>query len=257
MLLEGKVIVITGAGGGMGRGIARAVLEEGGQVVATDVDEAAAADAARELDAGGRSTSLELDVTRAESVAGAIGRVVEAHGRIDGWVNNAGAIRMAAALDVEPGDWDLHFDVNVKGLFVCCQLAARRMIEQGSGGAIVNIASNAGKAGYPNMAAYNASKAAVIGLTRSLAAEWARHGINVNAVCPGGVDTPMLASCAEWVTGAKGGDPAELIREMVPAQLGRHIRPHEVGGLVAFLLSERAQLIRGQAISADGGDTPY
>jgi NAD(P)-dependent dehydrogenase (short-subunit alcohol dehydrogenase family) len=131
------------------------------------------------------------------------------------------------------------------------------MIEQGGGGAIVNIASNAGKVGYPNMAAYNASKAAVISLTRSLAAEWAPHRINVNAVCPGGVETPMLEQVARWIGERQGLDPEALLGDMVPAQLGRHIQPLEVGRVVAFLLSERATIIRGQSINVDGGDTPY
>ncbi len=109
------------------------------------------------------------------------------------------------------------------------------MIAQGAGGAIVNIASNAGKVGYPNMAAYNASKAAVINLTRSLAQEWAEHGINVNAVCPGGVDTPMLLSVAEWITARTGRDPHMLVKEMKPRQLNRHVQPIEVGRVVAFL----------------------
>ncbi len=121
----------------------------------------------------------------------------------------------------------------------------------------MNIASNAGKVGYPNMAAYNASKAAVISLTRTLAAEWAEHDINVNAVCPGGVETRMLDDVARWVADRTGGDPAGLLDEMVPRQLGRHIRPLEIGRVVAFLLSDRASIIRGQSINTDGGDTPY
>ena len=124
-------------------------------------------------------------------------------------------------------------------------------------GAIVNIASNCGKVGYPNMAGYNASKAAVINLTRSLSVELSSHNINVNAICPGGVHTPMLEECAETVGQRIGEDPKELLKTMVPAQLGRHILPLEIGRVAAFLLSEDANIIRGQAINADGGDTPY
>jgi NAD(P)-dependent dehydrogenase (short-subunit alcohol dehydrogenase family) len=107
------------------------------------------------------------------------------------------------------------------------------------------------------MAGYNAGKAAVINLTRSLAAEWAEHRINVNAVCPGGVETPMLAAVAEWISSRHGGDAKELVQRMVPAQLGRHVQPIEVGRVVAFLLSDAAAIIRGQSINVDGGDTPY
>ena len=107
------------------------------------------------------------------------------------------------------------------------------------------------------MAAYNASKAAVVNLTRCLAAEWAEHNINVNAVCPGGVATPMLWNAAEWVAGRTGGGVQAVYDSMVPQQLGRHIQPVEVGRVVAFLLSDHALIIRGQSINVDGGDTPY
>ena len=257
MLLGGKVIVITGAGGGIGRGLARAVADEGGRVVATDLDGAAAAATGAGLPDDAGALTFALDVTRVESIEAAVEHTVERFGRIDGWVNSAGVIRMDAALDATLDDWDLQFDVNAKGLFTCCRLAARQMIAQGGGGSIANVASNAGKAGYPNMAAYNASKAAVISLTRSLAAEWAEHGINVNAVCPGGVDTGMLHGCAEWISERTGDDVADIVSRIKPMQMDRHIRPEEVGQLAVFLLSDRAQLIRGQSISADGGDTPY
>jgi NAD(P)-dependent dehydrogenase (short-subunit alcohol dehydrogenase family) len=119
------------------------------------------------------------------------------------------------------------------------------------------VASNAGKVGYPNMAAYNASKAAAISLTRSLSVEWAGHGINVNAVCPGGVDTPMLHGVAEWLAPRLGTTAAALHAQMKPHQMDRHVQPVEVGRVVAFLLSDDARIIRGQSINVDGGDTPY
>ena len=152
---------------------------------------------------------------------------------------------MGPALEIGSDEWSVHFEVNARSVFTCSRLAVKRLIEQGGGGRIVNVASNAGKVGYPNMAAYNASKAAVISLTRALAAEWAEHGINVNAVCPGGVETPMLSEVAGWIGEREGVDPAELLRRMRPAQLGRHVQPIEVGRVVAFLLSERAAIIRG------------
>ena len=256
-LIEDKVVLITGAGRGIGRGIAQAVVEAGGRVVAADIDEGSASETVELLGGEGRALAVAVDVVDGLSVGEAIERTVAHFGRLDGLVNNAGAVRMDAALDVTADDWDLQFDVNVKGLFTCCQYAARRMIAQGDGGAIVNISSNAGKAGYPNMVAYNASKAAVISITRSLAAEWATERINVNAICPGGVDAPMLASCAEWIGERAGDDPGELIQGMTAGFLGRHVQPLEVGRLAAFLLSDRAELIRGQSISADGGATPY
>jgi meso-butanediol dehydrogenase/(S,S)-butanediol dehydrogenase/diacetyl reductase len=258
MLLEGRTVVVTGAGGGMGRGIAEAVAQAGAAVVVGDLSLDSVAATARGIEArDGRALPLALDVTVSDAVASAITAAVRTFGRLDGWVNNAGVLRMDPALEASAADWALQMQVNVSAVFTCCQLAGRRFREQGTGGAIVNIASNAGKVGYPNMAAYNAGKAAVINLTRSLAAEWAPYGVNVNAVCPGGVDTPMLAAVAEWITARQGGDPRELVRRMVPAQLGRHVQPIEVGRVVAFLLSGQAAIIRGQSINVDGGDTPY
>jgi meso-butanediol dehydrogenase/(S,S)-butanediol dehydrogenase/diacetyl reductase len=239
MLLANKVIVVTGAGGGIGRGIALAVAEEGGAVVALDLDLSSARQTAAAVEeAGAQALPLAVDVTDADGVAGAIAVTAGRFDRVDGWVNNAGVLRMGPALEPDDDDWTAQLEVNARALFSCCRLAARRLIEQGSGGAIVNIASNAGKVGYPNMAAYNASKAAVISLTRSL-------------------ETPMLSQVAEWIGERQGLDPDRLVGEMTPVQLGRHIQPIEVGRVVAFLLSDRATIIRGQSINVDGGDTPY
>lgn len=258
MLLKDKVIFVTGAGQGMGRGIAQAVAEAGAQVVVSDLKLEPVQETAKLIKASGqRALPLIANVLDAEVMAEAIKETVNTFGHLDGWVNNAGVVKMDPALDLSEQDWAFHFEVNVQGLFLCCQLAARQMMAQGNGGAIVNIASNAGKVGYRNMAAYNASKAAVINLTRSLSLEWAEHNINVNAVCPGGVDTPMLLGVAEWVTQRIGGDPHELVKTMKPHQMSRHIQPIEVGRVVAFLLSEQAAIIRGQSINVDGGDTPY
>ncbi len=258
MLLDDKIVLVTGAGRGLGRGIALAVAEAGGRVVATDLERSAAEKTAALVKEVGRpALGLAADVTDRHQVTAVFEETVQRFGRLDGLVANAGVIRMAGALEASAADHELQFRVNVDGLLTCCLLAAERMIAQGGGGAIVNVASNAGKVGYPNMASYNASKAAVINLTRSLAGEWAEHGINVNAVCPGGADTPMLAEVAEWLAPRIGGDAGELLATMVPGQLGRHVEPIEVGRVVAFLLSEQAVVIRGQAINVDGGDTPY
>jgi meso-butanediol dehydrogenase/(S,S)-butanediol dehydrogenase/diacetyl reductase len=256
-LLKGRVVLVTGAGQGIGRGIAEAVAEAGGQVVATDLNlEAAATTASSVIDGGGRALGLELDVTDEDAFRRAAGRTVSELGRLDGLVNNAGVLSMAPAFNLELADWRHQTEVNLLGVATGCRVVAEQMRALG-GGAIVNIASNAGKVGYPNMAAYNATKAAVINLTRSLAAEWSEFRINVNAVCPGGVSTPMLEDVADWVGERIDRDPEELLATMVPAQLGRHIQPIEVGRVVAFLLSDRAAIIRGQAINVDGGDTPY
>lgn len=256
-LLEDKVVLVTGAGQGIGRGIAEAVAESGGDVVATDIDvEAAKETASRVEDLGRRALSQVLDVTEEEAFPTAIERAVDELGRLDCLVNNAGVLSMGPAIGESSDQWRRQLEVNVIGVAAGCKTVGRHLQDHG-GGAIVNIASNAGKVGYPNMAAYNASKAAVINLTRSLAAEWAEHGINVNAVCPGGVATPMLSDVADWLGPKIDLDPNELLATMVPAQLGRHVQPLEVGRVVAFLLSPHAAIIRGQAINVDGGDTPY
>jgi meso-butanediol dehydrogenase/(S,S)-butanediol dehydrogenase/diacetyl reductase len=176
-------------------------------------------------------------------------------GPLGGWVNNAGIVQMIPAKDISPEAWGREFQVNVAGVMNGAQAAFRAFA--GNGGVIVNIASNAGKVGFPNMAAYNATKAAVINLTRSLAREWAADRVNVNAVCPGSVATPMLRGVADRLSAETGKSSDALFAGMVPAQLGRHIQPIEIGRVVAFLLSEAAEVIRGQAINLDGGDTPY
>ena len=202
---------------------------------------------------GGTVLSYAADVTDVEGVRRAFAAAQDELGPLDGLVNNAGIIRMGAAAESTNEDWLSQMNVNVVGIANCCN--AFREFCDGSG-SIVNIASNAGKVGYPNMAGYNASKAAVINLTRTLAAEWA-PGINVNAVCPGGVLTPMLEHVADVVGSRIGERPDELLATMVPAQLNRHIQPREVGKVVAFLLSDAAVIVRGQSINVDGGDTPY
>jgi NAD(P)-dependent dehydrogenase (short-subunit alcohol dehydrogenase family) len=255
--LQDRVYIVTGAAGGIGEGIVAAILEQGGRVTLLDLDRGATEAAAARIDPGGERTfAMEGDVTSSEDAAQAVGRTAEHFGRLDGIVNNAGVVTLATAWDATPEVWEREYAVNVTGTFVMAQAAGRHLRRHG-GGAIVNVASNCGKVGYKNMAGYNASKAAVINLTRSLALEWAGDGINVNAVCPGGVDTPMLAGVADWLAPRLDLPAADLLAGMGPAQLGRKVQPIEVGRVVAFLLSDAAVIIRGQAVNVDGGDTPY
>ncbi len=253
--LEGQVVAVTGAARGIGAGIVEAALAAGARVALIDRDEATARETARRLNSSGkRALALGADVTDPASLALAAEAAAQL-GAIRGWVNNAGVVQMIAASDLAPEAWRREFEVNVGGVVNGAQ-AARRAFA-GKGGAVVNIASNAGKVGFPNMAAYNASKAAVINLTRSLAREWAPECINVNAVCPGSVATPMLRDVADRLAKETGRTSDELFAGMVPAQLGRHIEPIEIGRIVVFLLTDAAQIIRGQSINLDGGDTPY
>ena len=251
-----RVYVVTGAGGGIGGGVAEALLAEGaGGVAMTDLR--APAKAAARADPGGKRTmTVAADVTSTADAQQVAAATVKRFGRLDGLVNCAGVVYLDTAWEASASDWNRQLEVNVTGSFVFSQAVGAHLRDHG-GGSIVNVSSNCGKAGYPNMAAYNASKAAVLGLTRSLSMEWATHHINVNAVCPGGVDTPMLADVAEWLSPRLDTPADELLQQMGPAQLGRRIAPVEVGRVIAFLLSDDASIIRGQAISIDGGDTPY
>jgi NAD(P)-dependent dehydrogenase (short-subunit alcohol dehydrogenase family) len=252
--LQDRVFVVTGGSGGIARGIAEAILDQGGRVALFDLDQAKVAAAAAGLDVRDRAMGVRADVTDPASLSQAFDAVVKHMQRLDGLVNNAGIVRLGPADQTTPAGLDLELAVNVKGVLLAAQEAAKRFKDKG---AIVNIASNAGKVGYRNMAGYNASKAAVINLTRSLSLEWAEKGINVNAVCPGGVATDMLKSVADFLAPRLGQESGKLFDTMFPAQLGRHIQPIEVGRVVAFLLSDAAQIIRGQSINIDGGDTPY
>jgi NAD(P)-dependent dehydrogenase (short-subunit alcohol dehydrogenase family) len=245
--LQDRVYVVTGGAGGIARGIAEAILEQGGRVALFDLDQAKVAAAAAALNVRDRAFATAADVTDPASLARAFDAVLKQMQRLDGVVNNAGIVRLGPADQTAPESLDLEMAVNVKGVLLASQEAAKRFNGKS---AIVNIASNAGKVGYRNMAGYNASKAAVINLTRSLSLEWAEKGINVNAVCPGGVATDMLKSVADFLAPRLGQESGKLFDTMYPAQLCRHIQPIEVGRVVA-------QIIRGQSINVDGGDTPY
>ncbi len=257
MNLSDRVYLVTGAAGGIGAGIAEALVEAGGSVALGDLGLQATEATARAIDPSGKRTlAVQCDVRSDASVAEAIAATVAQFGRLDGVVNNAGVIEMNEARHATGEAWARELDINVTGAFRVCR-AALEYLTTSDQAAIVNVASNCGKVGFPNMAGYNASKAAVINLSRSLATEWAPLGINVNAVCPGAVDTPMLARVADWLADHQGGDSEDILAGMALPQIGRKIAPIEVGRVVAFLLSADAIIIRGQAINVDAGETPY
>jgi len=250
--LAGKVVFVTGGGRGIGRGIAEACAEAGADVALGDLRPEDAAETARLVAGSGRRAhAVRLDVTERASLEAAVAATVAALGRLDGWVNNAGVLRLGQALEASAEDFEAQMRVNAEAVLAASQAAARRMIAQGGGGAIVNVASNAGKVGYPNMAGYNASKAAVISLTRSLALEWAEAGINVNAVCPGRIATPMPLSRL------KPGDDWEAVLaawgKNIP--LGRVGRPEDIAQSILFLASDEASWITGTTLVVDGGAT--
>ena len=239
-----RAVVITGASGGIGKGIAEALLDVGAKVLLSDIDSDALSATANSLKATSENLAVfAADICQESNINALAERALERFGSLYGWVNNAGRVELSPALETSRETVVRQFEVNVVALFQCCQAAARAI---GAGGAIVNVASNAGKVGFADMVGYNASKAAVINLTRNLAEEWATRRINVNAVCPGSVSTPMLRQVASYVAEKNDLDTDQVLEGFISHQLGRAIEPLEVGKVIVFLLSDAATIIRGR-----------
>jgi NAD(P)-dependent dehydrogenase (short-subunit alcohol dehydrogenase family) len=255
MILADRVAVVTGAGNGIGKATALALAGAGAHVVAADLDaEAARATAEAAAKRGPRSLALDTDVGDLASIDRMAERTMEAFGRIDVLVNNAGVTRRAYIMDLTEQDWDRIMRVNAKGVFFCLQRVAREMIPRRSG-AIVNIASIAGKgyAGTSN-AIYAASKGSVISLTRTAAQQLARHNINVNAICPG-VTVTALSEANVAARAREEGVPLEEMRQRRDAAIpiGRANDPEDIAALAVFLASPGARNITGQSLNVDGG----
>ena len=255
---EGKGIVVTGGSGGIGRAIVGQLLAEGARVVLADRDAAVAEEAAAAL--GGPDKGcfpLAMDVGSEDAVGAGIAAAIATLTRIDGLVNCAAIVRHSDPLAIPRADWQRQFEINLFGAYEASRLVSLHMIDHGTRGAIVSIASEAGKKGHKESLAYSASKAALISMTRMLAETLAPHDINVNCVCPGGVATPMLREVSVAYSDFTGEAAPAIFDKMVSQQLLRHLEPVEVARVVSFLLSDNAMLIRGQAINADAGETPY
>jgi NAD(P)-dependent dehydrogenase (short-subunit alcohol dehydrogenase family) len=249
--MTGTITVVTGAASGIGAAIASVLADRGHQVVVTDVDATSGAAHAAAIDARFR----RLDVTDDDAVARLVADVVAEDGEIGAWVNNAGVSAMERFVDVSTDQLDRTLRVNLRAVFVCGQAAARAMIDAGTGGRIVNIASMAGKQGrVPFLADYVASKFGVVGLTQAMAFELAPHGITVNSVCPGFVATAMQERELGWEARLRGTAPEAVRQSWIDdTPLGRLEEPVDVARAVAFLLSADAAFITGEALAVNGG----
>jgi 3-oxoacyl-[acyl-carrier protein] reductase len=243
MSLNGKIALVTGAAQGIGRDIALALATDGADVAICDVNLEAAQKTAGDIEAKGRkSLALKANVAASAEVTAMIDQVVEKFGRIDILVNNAGITRDGLILRMKDEDWDLVLDINLKGSFLCTKAALKYMSKQ-RGGTIINIASIVGAMGNAGQANYVASKAGLIGLTKTIAREYANRGITANAVAPGFIDTAMTQSLSENVR-------AELAKQIPMGKLGT---PEDVANAVRFLASPWASYITGQVVHVNGG----
>jgi 2-deoxy-D-gluconate 3-dehydrogenase len=242
--LTGKIAIVTGARKGLGQAMAIALAEAGADVAGISRESSEETGAAVRK-TGRRYVGIEADLSDTKAILPAMDCVLEKFGKLDILVNNAGIIRRADAIDFSETDWDDVMNVNLKNLFFLSQSAARRFIKQGKGGKIVNIASMLSFQGGIRISSYTASKSGVMGITRILANEWAKHGINVNAIAPGYMVT----------------DNTKLIRDdekryneilnRIPA--GRWGMPEDLAGAVVFLASDAANYVNGYTLAVDGG----
>jgi NAD(P)-dependent dehydrogenase (short-subunit alcohol dehydrogenase family) len=254
MELEGQVAIITGAGRGIGRATALELARMAADIVIAELDRANAERTAAEVRGlGRRALVVPTDVTSRNDLGAMVEQTRAEFGRINILVNNAGIYRAAETLDITEEHWDAVMNINAKAVFFASQAVLPTMIAQNSG-VIVSLASMAGKIGSRANLPYNASKAAVISMTKSLAVAHAVDGIRVNCVCPGFVETDMWASVVREQAALLSQSPEEFTRRRVrQIPLGRMERPEDVANVIGFLVSPRSEYITGQALSVDGG----
>lgn len=243
MELEGKIALVTGAAQGIGRAIALLLAQKGADIVISDINLEKAEEMAKEIEALGRKAmAIKVDVANTNDVERMVEAILERFGQIDILVNNAGIARDKLILRMTEVDWDSVLNVNLKGTFNCTKAVIKHMSKQRKG-KIVNIASVVGEMGNAGQANYSASKAGVIGFTKTIAREFAQRGINVNAIAPGYIETPMTEALTEKVK--------EELRRMIPME--RLGRPEDVAQAVLFLVLEASSYITGQVLNVNGG----
>ena len=246
LVLQDKVAVVTGAGRGIGRAFALALAAAGCRVAAADLDTGGAEETVRQIEAsGGVGASLNVDVTQSGSVARLMLSVVDLWTGIDILVNDAGVFPRATVLDMDEAMWDYVLGVNLKGTFLCSQAAARILVSQGRGGRIVNMVSRAAYTAYPRGAHYAASKAGILGFTRSLASELGAHRITVNAIAPGTVNTAMPRQA--------GVTDEQLFASGRAFPLGRIAEPEDMVPALLFLCGSGGDYMTGQVLHVNGG----
>jgi NAD(P)-dependent dehydrogenase (short-subunit alcohol dehydrogenase family) len=245
--LRGATAVVTGATSGLGAASAVALARAGARVIVSGRDRGRGEAVVGEIEASGGSAELEVaDLTDADELSAFADRVLERHDPVDILVNAAGVFDRGEAADVTLEQWERLLSTNVTSTFLLCQRFGRPMIERGRG-KIVNFSSTDGFLGVPEQVAYNVSKGAIVQLTRTLGAEWIRHGVNVNAVAPCDFATPMIAPFLDQP------EYRDWIMEAIPA--GRVGQPHEIVGAVLFLASPASDMVAGHNLLVDGGRT--
>ncbi len=250
MLLDDKVVIVTGAGGGLGAAIARICAREGASVIVSDIDERAACEVSAAI--GGSSAAIHCDVRSDASLAALVEFAIARHGRIDGLVNNAGVDFSKPFLETTPEDWERVISTNLRPSFFLIQLVCRQMLRQEPrGGSVVNISSVHSIASMPGAGPYDAAKSGMAGLTRSIAVELAPYGIRVNAISPGLLNTRIW----EEIQRAAPDDEACLSYWHSNIPMQRVIEPEEIAEVAAFLLSDRASCMTGANVVADAGMT--
>ena len=242
--LSGKVAIVTGCSTGLGQGMSYGLAEAGADIVGIDYVDSP--ETRETIEGMGRGfLEIKADLSSIEPIEGIIQQTIDNFGKLDILINNAGIIRRADSVEFTEKDWDDVMNINIKTLFFFCQAAANRFLHQGSGGSIINVASMLSFQGGIRVPSYTASKSAVMGVTRLLANEWAKHGINVNAIAPGYMATNNTAPLR--------ADPARSEEILGRIPTGRWGTPDDLKGVVVFLASDASSYVNGYTIAVDGG----